>query len=321
MKKTKRKSRKRLLLLSLMALLIIAAAGIFFAVGAVLTPTIQKETAKLGPSPTPSADTAKLSFAKLIGAPLNPLNLTPFVRDIPQPHGLGLFGGNLFVSSWGENKLFRVDLTTGEKRLLADEVSGAHDMTTDQRDRIVTPLYKANRVVRINQKSGQVTPLAAGLGGPSGIVKSRDGAYYVTNTKAGTVVKINEIGQVRIIAGGLKEPSGIVVDNDNIIRVGQYADPENSVIQVFDNGKVSTVVHGLTHVETLIYDDHKNLLISHSIGGKGALSLFSARGELHQVLLTDLPAPLVGPVTDGKYFYLESAAADQTTIYRIALPE
>lgn len=319
----KKKSRlgRPLVAVPLLLLLFIGAGVIFFVIGSKLNKTAADELKRFEPKPTGAPiSTGSVSFAKLYKSTLPAAQLQPFVSDVGEPHGLGYYNGTLYVSDWENKSLSKVTPDTGQKKVLADELDGAHDMVQDDDGKLVVALYKENRVVRVDPKSGKVNEVASGLSGPNGIARARNGGYYVTNAVGGTVVKIGTDNAVRTIASGLKEPAGIVVDNDNIIRVAQFADTENAVVQVQDNGKISTVVKGLVNAESLLYDSRKNLVISHVVNGRGALSIFFADGTQHVVLQTELPGPIVGPVTDGTYLYLESAAKDQHIIYRIPLP-
>ncbi|MEX1112893.1 MAG: PQQ-binding-like beta-propeller repeat protein [Patescibacteria group bacterium] len=311
------KRRRKVLLMAAMAAVIAAGAALFFIVGTTATKVAQEQLGDAAP-PSGSPDTAL--FAPLAGRTLSADDLEQVAGGFDQPHGIGFFDGTLYVSDWGDDKLYAVDPETGQKRLLADELGGAHDMVQDDEGWIVTPLFKEGRVVRINPDTGEVRELTDGLDGPNGIARARDGNFYVSNNGGGTIIKLTPAGKHRTVARDLKEPAGLVVDNDNIIRVAQFADEEASVVQIFDNGKMSMVLGGLTDAESLLYDDRKNLLVGHVVDGRGALTLFTAAGERHQVLLTDLPGPLVGPVTDGEYLYLHSAAEGQSAIYRIVIP-
>lgn len=318
----KRFLKRRQVLIVLMVLLFASAAAIFLVVGVRINKVADEEIAKIVTTPTPPpSGPRKLSFARLELVGLQPSSVEVFVRDIPGSHGLGVYGDELFASSWDERAIYRVDLASGAKRLLADELGGAHDMVFDGQGNIITPLFQDNRVVRVDRRSGQVTPLAGGLGGPNGIAKARDGGYYVSNAQDGRVVKIGSAGQVSQIAGGLHEPAGILADNDNILIIAQFADSENAVLRRQDNGKVATVVRGLANAESLLRDEEQNIIIGHTVDGKAALSIFPRGKAARPLLVTNLPGPMVGPVTDGKYLYFESTAPGQSTIYRIALPQ
>jgi hypothetical protein len=308
--------KRRVTLIGLMIILIGLAAGLFLLIGVRASQVANQELARRRPAPTHTAAPGQLSFAKLVGARLNAGDVSPYVTGIDGVHGLGAFQ-TLFVSSWSERKIYRVDLDTGQKKPLADELGGAHDMIQDGDGSLVTPLYGEDRLVRINTKTGQVTQIAAGLAGPNGIAKARDGGYYVSNAKAGTVVKISRDGkQTRQVATGLKEPAGVLADNDNVLVVAQFADPSNAVIQVKDNGQVQTLASGLEHAESLVRDDERNIIIGHTVAGKAAMSLLPRGKPIQLLLSTNLPGPMVGPVTEGRYLYFESAGG--STVYRIA---
>lgn len=318
---SKTKHRRFWLLLLMFGLIAIAAA-VFLLVGLQATQVVKDELPKLQPSPSPTAPPGTFSFTRLVGQTLDPATAEPYVQNIPGVHGLGLFDNTLYVSSWKDRAVYKVDLATGQRKRLADELDGAHDMALDDDGKLVTPLYGEDRVVKIDPKTGRVSELAReALSGPNGIAKARGGGFYVTNAKSGTVVKISSDGQqVDTIATGLKEPAGIISDPDNILYVAQYADPVNSVIQVFDNGQIRPLITGLTNAETLLRDEERNLIVGHVVDGHAALSLFKRGGTTTQLLLqTDYPGPMVGPVTDEQYLYFESAG--QSTVYRIALPQ
>lgn len=300
-------------------LLIAAGAALFFLVGVATSKVAKNEITKLGPTPTAVPTAKRFSFGQLKTEQIDPSKIKPFVTGIGGLHGLGLFNGNLYVSSWAEKKIYKVDIATGQRKLLADELNGAHDMVQDGDGSIVTPLFNENRVVKINSQTGQVKTVATGFDGPNGIAKARSGGYYISNAKSGTVSKINPDGTVHQVAANLKEPAGIISDPDNILYVAQFADPINSVIQVFDNGKVQPLVGGMTNAETLLRDEERNVIVGDVVNGKAAMSYYPRGGTTARtVLVTELPGPMVGPVTDGTYLYFESAGGD--TVYRVPLP-
>jgi hypothetical protein len=303
---------------------VVAAALLLFFYGQGVLPGTRKAVDKLLPEARPSVSPSSkiAAFAPLRNTALDPTKIEPFVTGIKEPHGLGIIGNELFVSSWGDRAIYRVNLQTKERRLLADELDGAHDMVQGPDGDLVTPLFKDGRVVKIKLEDGRVTTLARGLDGPNGITRARTGGYYVTNANDGTMVRIEEDGKVHELASGLKEPAGIIVDNDNIIRLAQFDAPNEAVLQIQDNGHRTTLASGLTDAESLAVDAGKNLIIGHTDAGQIAFDVFFTRSETpKRILQTTLPGPAVGPVTDGTYLYFESAAAGQSTIYRIPLPK
>ena len=311
-------------LVGLLLLAVAAAAGLLFLFSQGVGPGTNRAVDRLIPDikPSPSPTNQVAVFAPLRGKVLTQQQAEPFVTGVREPHGLGIADGELFVSSWEDQAIYRVNLQTGERTLVTDGVDGAHDMVIGPDGKLVVPLFKDGRVVKIDRKDGRVETLTDALSGPNGITRARSGGYYVTDAKDGRLVKVEENGDVRQIADGLREPAGVVVDNDNIIRLAQYADPINSVIQIQDNGNKTTLVKGLQQAESLAVDYGKNLIIGHTDGGRVAFDIFFTRAEAPQrFLTTTLPGPAVGPVTDGTYLYFESAAPGQDTVYRIPLPK
>jgi hypothetical protein len=312
-----------IVLIGLLLGAVITCAVLLFFFGQDVFPGTRKAVDTLLPDDRPTATpSSKVAvFAPLRAADLDPAKIQPFVTGLKEPHGLGIVGNELFVSSWGDRAIYRVNLESGERKLLADELDGAHDMVQSPDGELVVPLFRDGRVVKIRLDDGRVSTLARGLDGPNGITRARTGGYYVTNATGGTLVKIDDDGKVHELASSLKEPAGIVVDNDNIIRLAQFSDPANALIQIQDNGHRATLGSGLTDAESLVVDAGKNLIIGHTDGGKIAFDVYFTRSEApRRILTTTLPGPAVGPVTDGTYLYFESAAPGQSTVYRVPLP-
>lgn len=312
-------TNKKIWLSLAMVAVIAIGAGLFALIGVNASRLATQELEKYEPSPSPTMAAQKLSFAALRTQSLNPGQIEPFVTGIDGVHGLGFNNGTLYVSSWSERKLYKVDVASKQRKLLADELDGAHDMVFPGDGTLVTPLFNDGRVVRVNTTTGQVKTLAKGLDGPNGIARARDGGFYISNAKGGTVTKLNQDGALTTVAQGLREPAGIISDTDNILYIAQFADTAQSVIQLLDNGQIRPLVGGLTNAETLLRDDERNVIIGHVVDGKAAMSFFPRGGtEARTILVTSLPGPMVGPVTDGKYLYFESAGDD--TVYRVPLP-
>jgi hypothetical protein len=313
----KRKKKHQVALLLAMIALILAAAVGFLFIGLRVSEFVKELNRQ--PAPQQGFQNARFSLENLDGKQLDPADIEVAVDGIPGIHGLGVFDGTLYVSSWTKQALYKVDVGNGYRRQLTDEVDGIHDMVMEG-NAIVTPVFGEDRLVKVDKGSGQITILARDLAGPNGIAKARDGGYYVSNAKSGTVVKISSDGKdVRQIASGLKEPAGIISDTDNILYVAQYSDPANSVIQIFDNGKIQPLVGGMTQAETLLRDDRRNLIIGHSQDGKAAFSFFKRGGTTAQPLLrTNLPGPVIGPVSDERYLYF--ASIGDSKVYKIRLP-
>src|SRR5688500_17804013 len=121
--------KNRAVLMALMLLLILCAAGLFFAIGSLVSPQAEKELSKLLATPKPSPTLRPgISFAGLFNRQLSPQTIETFVTDIDEPHGLGVFDNILYVSSWADQTIYKVDIATGQKRVLTDGVDAAHDM-------------------------------------------------------------------------------------------------------------------------------------------------------------------------------------------------
>ena len=218
MKLTGQKKHQHPALLFLLVVVLIAgAAGLFLLVGLEADKTAKRELERLNPPPSPTSGflNAKLSFENLAGKTLDPAEIQAYVKGISGVHGLGVFDGSLYVSSWTDKAIYKVDLSNNQRRQLADELNGAHDMVLDDDGKIVTPLYSDDRVVKVDPQTGRVSQFAVGFFGPNGIAKARDGGFYISNAKGGTVVKVSKDGkEIRTIAGGLNNPIAETDSND-----------------------------------------------------------------------------------------------------------
>lgn len=307
------------LLILAMIFLMVGASAAFIILGSKVTKVVTDYRQPPPRHVDPHVSYAyQINFSKLRLKPLQNDQVKPYLTGLSQPRAIGFGGDELYLAVLGDASLKKAYLT-GEIATVTDELGEATSLVVESQD-VVLPIPTENRVVKVNRQSGQVTTVASGLQQPTGIAPARSGGYYVTNTATGTLVKIGSDGQVSVVASDLKQPMGVVVDNDNIIRVAQAGDSENSVVQIQDNGRRSTVVHGLVGARALYYDTLKNLVISHTVDGHSALSIFFSNGEMARVLDTSLTEPIVSVASDNKYLYFTAQKPDEAGVYRVALP-
>lgn len=270
---------------------------------------------------TPTKETrnfqnAKVSFAVLQDRPLAQADLRPVITDIADPHVLSVYDDVLYVASWQEKKLYRIDLKTNQRKLLTDELDSIRGIAATKDGRLLATVFNENRVVSIDIKTGKVKTLATDLEGPSGIVPARDGAFYVLSQTSGKMVKLKLDGTYEGVADGLQEPVGVLADNDNVVTVTQSADPAQAITVIADNGKKTVPIRDIPKAEAILRDDERNTLITAQINGKGVLIAWPRGKEAKPLLLSELPA-LAGLATDGKALF--TASPERNEVYRIEL--
>ena len=69
------------------------------------------------------------------------------------------------------------------------------------------------------------------------------------------------------------------------------ADPDKLAKLVEALTKLLLALKDLPSAESLLYDERKNLLISHGVSRLGAVTMVTARGKVIRVFTTALPAP------------------------------
>lgn len=259
---------------------------------------------------------AKISFAALFERPLAQADLRPVIQDINDPHVLGVYDDVLYVASWRDKKVYRIDLKTNQKRLLTDELDTIRGIAATKDGRLLATVFNENRVVSIEIKTGKIKTLATDLQGPSGIVPSRDGDFYVVTQNGGSLVKLKLDGTYSQVAEGLSEPVGVIADNDNIVTVTQAGDASQAITVIADNGKKSVPIKDIPKAGSLLRDDERNTIITAQINGKGILIAWPRGREAKPLLQSEVPA-LAGLASDGKALF--TASPDRNEVYRIEL--
>ncbi len=297
-----------------MITIIVAAAGLFSYVGFAAQRAAREYRA--APEEARNFHDARLRVTSVVDKQLSAADLKPYLETIEDPHVVGAFDNALYVASWKNKKLFRIDVTTNQKRLLADELDQVAGVAPAKDKHLVATLHGENRIVVVDVRSGKVTPLARDIGGPSGITPARDGNYYVAAQEDGTVLKLQPDGKTSVVARDLPQPVGLISDNDNIITVTLKGDPARSVTVIADNGKQSVPVPGLTGAAGIFRDDERNTLLTAQVNGRGALIAWPRGRQATPILVSDSPE-LSGPVSDGRGVYV--AAPERNLVYRIEL--
>ena len=268
-------------------------------------PTNTGETATLTPSPRPTrtepADAPQPTRrpeptrAPQIG------DMEVVYSGIQRPHGIGVAGDTLYVSSEVDRGLYRI--ADGVLELVA-RANFPHDMIATLDGALITPVFLEDRVVRIDE-DGTLTELATGMSGPNGIAEDGDGSYYVSNYFAGTVVLIGDDAPPQTIATRLDGPAGVAYGRDsNTLYVAEYLGNRIAVIRGDERDHIA--LSGLVNIESLFVNSDGQLLATAERNGRGVVVEVSEDGGYEVLVSTDLPGPLVGHFTRDGYVYLVS---------------
>ena len=228
-------------------------------------------------------------------------DLEVLYEGIQRPHGIGVVGDVLYVSSEVDRGLYRI--TDGALELLA-KLNFPHDMIAMRDGSLITPVFLEDRVVRIDE-DGTLTELAGGLSGPNGIAEDGDGSFYVSNYFAGTVVLIGNAAPPQTIATRLNGPAGLAYNKDsNTLYVAEYLGNQIAVIRGDERDRIA--LSGLINVESLFVSSDGKVLATAELDRRGVVVEVLGDGGYEVLVSTDLPGPLVGHFTDDGYVYLVS---------------
>ncbi|MCS7254808.1 MAG: hypothetical protein NZ781_12400, partial [Armatimonadetes bacterium] len=183
----------------------------------------------------------------------------------PQELGLNLLsiaidGDILYGSLFLENKVVAVNWRTGErlKEYLLPRPCGIAVASDGQ-----LIVVSENRIVRLNPKTGEATPLVTeGLSAPWGVALDRQGNIYVTDCGEAMCVKVfGGQGQLMRIIGksggrpwvgrydpeGMLRPSGITVDREGKVWVCEHDNAPRRISVWTSDGKLAADLHGAGH--------------------------------------------------------------------------
>jgi len=178
------------------------------------------------------------------------------------------FSGNLYIGDWNNNRVRKVDASTGIITTIAGNGSGSTSgdggpatsagikspigAAVDNAGNLFISEYGANRIRRVDALTGIITTIATGISSPCQITTDGNGNVFIAS-QAGYVYKISTNSVVTIVAGGgtgtgsgvpatsvgLSGPEGVAVDiNGNIF----IADNDHSLIRKVDNAGIITTL-------------------------------------------------------------------------------
>ena len=181
-----------------------------------------------------------------------------------QPHSIAFDrSGGLLICDIGNNRIRRVDMTTGiistfagtgEKGptpdgapLAGTPLNGPRAIDVDAKGALYVALREGNAIYRIDPAAKRITHIAgtgekgytgdggpaksAKLSGPKGVALSPDGGLYIADTESHTIRRIDlKNGTIQTVlgdgtSGPLKRPHGVFIDKKGIVYV---ADSENN---------------------------------------------------------------------------------------------
>ena len=233
---------------------------------------------------------------------------------IKRPHGIGFHQGIIYVSSEIDKALYKVIDGKAEKFV---DLNFTHDMIFEEDGSIITPVFNENRVVKIS-KSGEVETLFSNLSGPNGIVKDKNGDFYVSNYFSGKILALKSDGRRFDISQGDHQGSaGLTYLKDKAglddLWVASYIDGIFAKHDLQDD-KVGSQLRvflfsypDIIHPESLYLNKDKRLFATATKDGKGVIIEVFNQGVPYKIILeTDLPDPLVGYFTEEGFVYLVS---------------
>ncbi|MFH1497329.1 MAG: FlgD immunoglobulin-like domain containing protein, partial [Verrucomicrobiota bacterium] len=162
----------------------------------------------------------------------------------PDPVGMAVHEGRIYVSHYSQDKILVVDAATG-KQLGELSCPGPRGLAVDHNGLLYAASYKpdvAAQVMRFDPKSAQPTVMISrGLEAPYGIAVAADGRIYVSDTGASQQIKLfsadgkpqKAIGtkggrpwQGRYDPDAFLNPAGLTLDKDGALIVAESSPPK-----------------------------------------------------------------------------------------------
>jgi len=200
---------------------------------------------------------------------------SPFIQD-------GLYvdsEGNVYTTCGGlvnKNTLGIYVPTTGEFKVISNDMMGSIDITSINNDILYVTNYDDNTLRKFNKKTGKTDVLTNGLDGPAGIEMDKQGNMYISSFGAPPNYKGNTIWKV--YPDGKKE---VVVQDNELFRPQGLAwfDEETLLVSNSSNGKLFllNVISKELKLFVNTGEWHGNLAI-----GRGKIYIASNRG--HKIL-------------------------------------
>jgi sugar lactone lactonase YvrE len=174
------------------------------------------------------------TFDRKTGALLHTYHKVPLAYDV-----LEADDGSLLVLQMSPGTISRLSAEEGKApEVIATGLDGGTALARAGADAAYVTLFDRGEVVRVDLKTGGVTPVATGLQQPEGIAVANDGRILVVEANAGRVIAIDpKSGDKTSVATGLSlalpaipgfppmgNTSGVAVGPDGSIFVGSEKD-------------------------------------------------------------------------------------------------
>lgn len=152
-------------------------------------------------------------FAAADAFPVQPQFLNDIVVD-----GLG----NVYVSDSGDLKgkggaIFRIS-KNGKVKTIVDSknplVLGPNGLLVGPRGKLLEVDFVSGIMYSVNVKTGELTKMAEGLGAADGLIRAKNGLYYVSDWKEGKVYSVAKNGEVKLVKDDFTAAADITLSHD-----------------------------------------------------------------------------------------------------------
>lgn len=130
--------------------------------------------------------------------------------------------GNVYVSDTGDLKgkggaIYRIS-NDGKVSTVVDSknplVLGPNGLLMGAQDELLEVDFASGILYSVNLKNGELTKIAEGLGAADGLVRAKDGTYYVSDWEGGKVFRVSKDGQVKLLKDGYAAAADIALSAD-----------------------------------------------------------------------------------------------------------
>lgn len=204
-------------------------------------------------------------------------------------------GGEIYAAGLGTRGSALVRLQSGQQTvLLQNGLAGPTAMVKTSAGDYVATNNADGTLVRIDPKTGAITPFASGLNRPTGITQDSAGHFFVANTGDNTIVRVLPDGTSSVFATGLNQPYDLKFDPAGSTLYVTNAG-NNTISAIDSQGHVQTLARSIANrPQGMRYDTAGNLWIAND---DGTLRVSHPDGSV-ETLATGLASPR-GLAVDG----------------------
>ncbi len=137
-----------------------------------------------------------------------------FAGELEKTEGITICpNGTIYVTENKRGTIYKIDIKSNTLLKIADGLAGAAGMACSRDNRAVALDYSGNKVVEI-QPDGKSIRKLADVTTPNGAVFMADGTLLVSQSDAGSVVKITKDGEVEPVVTGIPFANGLALSPD-----------------------------------------------------------------------------------------------------------